>query len=279
MGLTTSTPAPQQGRQVVESKMHSACKTGVLNLSSMKLTVKSKVWKQFLDPTALLNMKLKSLDLSMNELITTPIELIQLHELKTLILTNCLLNELDLGHFPQLNKLIINSNLLTENNILSLPASLACCNISNNRLVNIPLAFFGLVTLVELDLSSNRLTDVHGIGHLQYIVLLNLDDNLITTISSDIGLLTKLKCLSLQRNKLRAVNNNTHNKELEPTFPSSLFVNTSVETIMLQGNDELSSRFVLSLDGIDSFLERRKKLKDKNFQGGAIVDFSLFGLD
>jgi hypothetical protein len=35
---------------------------------------------------------------------------------------------------------------------------------------------------------------------------------------------------------------------------------------------------LLSFEGVDEFLSRRQKLKQKNMQGGGMNDFSVFGL-
>ena len=55
---------------------------------------------------------------------------------------------------------------------------------------------------------------------------------------------------------------------------------TSVDTIDLSGNmGTLTKADAMSFEGADVFIQRRKKAKDKSFQGGAMTDFQIFGLD
>ena len=41
----------------------------------------------------------------------------------------------------------------------------------------------------------------------------------------------------------------------------------------------LTNKVLLAFDGVDDFLARRQRLKQKNLQGGAMNDFSVFGLE
>jgi hypothetical protein len=47
-----------------------------------------------------------------------------------------------------------------------------------------------------------------------------------------------------------------------------LFTNTNLDDLNLEGNTKLTKAHVLSMNGIDAFMERRRKSKDKNFKGG-----------
>ena len=56
-----------------------------------------------------------------------------------------------------------------------------------------------------------------------------------------------------------------------------MFTNTQLDEILLSGNLMLSKKMLLRFDGIDSFVERRKKSKDRNLAGGVVDDLSIFG--
>jgi Leucine-rich repeat (LRR) protein len=95
---------------------------------------------------------------------------------------------------------------------------------------------------------------------------LNLDNNTIVSLPNEAGQLRKLKVLSLRNNYIHIVKNNPQ------PIPSSVFVNTLLIDLNLHGNNELSSTELISFNGFDVFLERRKKVKTKNLYGGAISD-------
>ena len=44
------------------------------------------------------------------------------------------------------------------------------------------------------------------------------------------------------------------------------------------GNNQLSNHDITLFDGVDAYLQRKRELKDKSLSGGALVDYSVFGL-
>jgi hypothetical protein len=136
-----------------------------------------------------------------------------------------------------------------------------------------PLA--SLVAVAELDLSSNRLESLTGIGGMTGLVSLTLDGNCLCELPEEAGRLLKLRQISLKNNRF-SKKAFSHDGQ---SIPASFFVQTLVDTIDLGGNPGLTKALVLDFDGVQSFVERRKKAKDKSLQGGALTDFNLFGLD
>lgn len=57
-----------------------------------------------------------------------------------------------------------------------------------------------------------------------------------------------------------------------------LFADSSVETLELAGNI-LDKSELVQMEGVEAFLSRREKIKNKNLQGGALLTLSVCGLD
>ena len=66
-------------------------------------------------------------------------------------------------------------------------------------------------------------------------------------------------------------------REGEQSIPKAIFEETSLNRIDLSGNQMISKSIVMGFEGIDDFIERRKKTLDRNLAGGAVVDNTLFG--
>jgi hypothetical protein len=272
MGNKTSSDGTLQGKKVLESKLNMAKKTGVLNVSEQGLKYKSKFWLNFENPEF---AELKSLDLSRNELETLPIQICNLSKVKILMIANCQLIEiLDLTNLSQLTELQAAHNLLENGKIMGLPPCLSRCDLSFNRYFIFPCELTGLSNLKELNLSNNALELLDGIGVLVTLTHLYLDHNRLREVPIEIENLSQLKLLSLKFNLL-----SKHAATREgQSLPSGLFTSTSLNRLELEGNTSISKSEVLDFDGIDDFLERRKKVKDKHVQGGALGDLSLFGI-
>ena len=55
-------------------------------------------------------------------------------------------------------------------------------------------------------------------------------------------------------------------------------MDTLLIDLNLHGNNKLTSTELNEFEGFDVFLMRRKKVKDKNLHGGALVNMSVCGL-
>lgn len=241
-----------------------------MNLADQDLKPTATIWSQLNSPA--LVSKLRTLDISGNVLKAIPVEVYQLVNLKTLIVSKCSVqNTYDLTALTKLSYLKLDKNDLEHDKLAPLPQSLTKFNIEANHLTHLPPSMLSAFKLITLELSSNRIVSLEGIGELVNLLDLYLDDNMITSLPEEISLLVKLKKLSLKRNKLTIVPNKPQ------VIPASFLINSTLDNIDLDGNP-LNKADVLQLEGMDQFLERRKALKDKNMNGGALQDYSLFGL-
>ena len=111
-------------------------------------------------------------------------------------------------------------------------------NLSNNSLVSIPVELCtNLISLAELI----------------------LDDNQLTSLPDECGKLKKLKVLSLSNNCLSG-------SGAPQSIPASVFADTPVIDLNLSGN-KITSSELNEFEGFDKFLERRKKVKNKDLAG------------
>jgi Leucine-rich repeat (LRR) protein len=266
---SSSTPA-----SVIDAKLETSSKTGVLNLKSQDIKSNSKVWNAIANPD--LALKIKTLDLSDNPLKSLPQHISVLDNLKTLIVSKCNLQRTpNLSVLVELKRLDLDGNDLEEETIGPLPDRLLKLTLNTNHLVKFPELLTTLVFLQELDLSCNRLDDIECVGRLTALVVLNLDENNLVDLPESLGNLSKLKKITVKKNLLIPKSPT----RCTQSIPRSLFTETAVETIELNGNEYLKKTDILSFEGIDVFLERRRLSKEKSIQGGAMTDFSLFGID
>ena len=220
------------------------------------------------------------LDVSDNELKSIPPEIVQMLALKTLILSRCSLQRtIGLSNLPALTKLELDGNDLEGDRLRSLPISLTKLSLSHNHFQEIPQVLHTLINIVELDLSFNRLTTTAGLGFLVKVVVLILDNNELLELTEDVSNCRVLKLLSLKHNHFQVKSLTNSTNSTKNSIPASLFINTVVERIDLEGNKALCTEDVMHFEGVDVFLERRKVAKDKVLLTGALSSTSLFGLE
>ncbi len=271
MGISSSSQNVPKGKALVASKLSIAEKTGSLNLSDSDIKATSKTWGNL--PV----QKLKTLDMSGNNVKTLPPEIAQMAQLKILHASRCHLNRVfDINTLPKLTTLNLSINELNETSLvpMGLPPQLRSLNLSENHFTMIPdSCLAGVLNLTELNLSFNQLESIHGLGVLVSLIELKLDNNNITEISADLSLCQKLKHISVSNNKISGKNSIG-----EQSIPSGIFIDTQLDELILNGNSMLSKKMIYDFEGIDIFIERRRKSKDRNIIGGAAADdLDIFG--
>lgn len=222
-----------------------------------------------------LHLKMKTLDISGNAVKGLPVELYSMINLKTLHATRCNIQRVsDLSALDKLNLLDLDKNDLEIDVLGHLPVSLLRLNLSNNHFSGLPPSIINLLNLTELNLSGNRIESIEGIGALSSLIIIILDNNQLMEIPMDASNLTKLRQISLKNNRFKK-------KSIAglQSIPALFFTLTNVDNIDLSGNSELLKADLMGFDGVETFIERRKKTKDKSLQGGAITSLDLFGLD
>lgn len=130
-----------------------------------------------------------------------------------------------------------------------------------------------LINLTVLNISNNRLTDIHGVGALLSLCELILDHNDLLEVPEELAVCKKLHTLSIQHNQFAS-----QSISGVQSIPSIVFVATELKSLQSAGNP-VTQREILAFEGIESVLERRRMNKDKLLQGGALSDGSLFGLE
>lgn len=239
----------------------------------MNLDLASSIWQYLAD--SLLVEKVKVVDISSNKLVSVPLEIVHFYKLKTFIASDLgLVCTPDLSSLEFLSTISFKCNSLEVDSLNALPISLQKLDLSVNRFSGFPSAIANLVNLVDLNLSNNKLETTYGLGVLVSMVELVVDDNLIVELSNDLGNLIKLKKLSLKRNHLQKRGTSFEGQSI----PASLLKNTSLEILSLDGNP-INQVDIMNFEGIAEFMNRRKKGIDKNIQGGALIDFTVFGLN
>ncbi len=274
IGNTSSAAvSPNRGKKVISAKFRTAEKTGVLNLVDQDIKSSSGIWSKLLEPEIV--QKLRSVDISSNQLKVLPLELYSLINLKTLICNNCNLQSTqDMTTLVRLTTLKLQNNDLEEHTLGPLSQTITHLYLSFNHFKEPPRNIFILPSIIHLDLSGNRLISLEGLEVMVTLVEVNLDDNLLQELPSRLALLVNLKFLSLKMNQIRFNSPVTQNQSI----PKAIFEETQLDKIELKGNP-ITNREVMNFEGIQSFLERRKLLKERSFQGGGLLDHSLFGLD
>lgn len=293
MGTTASKPKNKTGKAVVQQKVETATKTGILSLREHKLV-------QVPDKVASL-VNIRTLDLSKNKL--THLSGIQtLSKLKTL---KCDENELRsqslsvVSNLKNLQVLSLNKNKLGRAQLDSspsksassthkkrsgstkfppLPLGLKQLNLNSNFFTSVPSQVFSLAKLDKLDLSQNDLVAIpSSIAKLKLLTNLNLDNNNIVSLPEEVGEMKMLKSLSLQNNQIQVHTTRFSEQNPQP-LPASLFTSTAIIDLNLTGNAMTNSQ-LNEFEGFPDFLERRQAVKSKNIYGGAMTDLSVCGLE
>lgn len=149
------------------------------------------------------------LDLSGQGLVALPPELLQLRQLRLLLLNDNALTELpaDLGLLSRLSELELNQNAFAvfPRTILDL-AALNELELSGNRLSELPPDLDRLAQLTELELIGNQLADLPAaVARLPHLEELKLDRNRLTALSPAVFAIPTLLELTVSDNRLTAL--------------------------------------------------------------------------
>ncbi|XP_011867263.1 PREDICTED: leucine-rich repeat-containing protein 47-like [Vollenhovia emeryi] len=149
---------------------------------------------------------LATLVLHSNEIAELPRAIAKLAKLKVL---DCSRNRLaslpeELGGHPQLCTMNLASNLLRDVPSFGSCTKLTILDLSNNRLETFPdICHAELAHLSEVHFNGNRIAEIPvAINRLQGLKVLNLADNLISVVPSELADCSKLKEVYLKGNKL-----------------------------------------------------------------------------
>lgn len=266
-------PKNKTGKAVLKQKLENATKTGVLSLQQHKLDG---------IPTQVFSLtNLRTLDISHNNLKKLSSDLASLTNLKIFKCNGNKLVRGSLDSLPALEKLqVLNAgdnrlgrplaapsgknqdgSAATTPLPAVLPVSLKEVYLDSNYLEHVPLQLCSLAKLQILNVSKNNLVSIpiELCTSLKNIVELILDDNQLTSLPNEFGQLKKLKALSLKNNCLSG-------SDTPQSIPSSVFADTPVIDLNLSGN-KITSAELNEFNGFDQFLERRKKVKNKDLAG------------
>jgi Leucine-rich repeat (LRR) protein len=237
---------------------------------------------------------MKTLDLSKNALHMLSPKISLLVDLKSLNLDQ---NQLPSGslmsvaNLSKLQSLSVGGNRLGRHEAsetlvadgafpVNLPPGLKHLKVDSNFLSSVPRPILAatLTKLEKLDLSGNHLATIPAeICNLVSLGELNLDNNVIVSLPEEIGLLKKLKGLSLKGNRISVDSTNWSERNPQP-LPKSLFADTPLIDLNLHGNPMTSTQ-LNSMEGYDTFLERRQKVKTSTLLGGGLTNMDVCGLE
>ncbi|CAG9772477.1 unnamed protein product [Ceutorhynchus assimilis] len=237
------------GNSGLRQHIETAQKTGVLKVSPGKLNQFPPGFKQ-------LEGCLRTLDLSDNKFVVLPPEISRFMQLRHLNLSKNKLNKLpdSIGALTKLET--FNSS---DNNLTCLPRTfsnlihLKQVILSGNQIKEFPNVFGGLKHLDVLDLSNNAIETIPSDVSTLYIIELNLNQNEISHVSSEIANCARLKTLRLEENCL------TLN-----AIPPKLLLESKISNLTLEGN-LFEMKELAHIEGYDAYMERFTAVKKKLF--------------
>lgn len=146
---------------------------------------------------------------------------------------------------------------LTENLLATLPSTILKLKnlkkiyLSKNKFISIPNELFQLKLLDHLDLSSNRITAIEDSVITFDCIEINLNENQIKFISSNISKCQRLKVLRLEQNLL----------ELK-SIPTCVLLDSNISLLALDGNLFTQKQFQ-EIEGYEKYMERYTATKRK----------------
>lgn len=237
------------GNSGLKQHIETAQKTGVLKLSQGKLNEFPPGFKQ-------LESSLRTLDISDNKFVILPNEISRFMQLRHLNLSKNKLAKIPdcIGALTKLET--FNGS---HNNLSSLPRTfsnlihLKQVNLSDNHIKDFPLMFSGLKHLDVLDLSRNEIVTVPSEVSGLNVTELNLNQNQISHISSQIADCPRLKTLRLEENCLQLA-----------AIPTRILTESKVSNLAIDGN-LFEAKELSDLQGYEAYMDRFTAVKKKLF--------------
>ncbi|KAA0186986.1 hypothetical protein HAZT_HAZT003028 [Hyalella azteca] len=192
----------------------------------------------------------EKLFLNHNIILSVPYEIVFFHKLKSLDLSNNNLSHINdfILHLPELQSLHLKNNNLDSYGLpkeLAVLSKLREINLSGNQLTTVPPQLFEVSSLKYLYLGNNNISEVQPeIKALQNLQVLHLGSNNLTMVPEELGALSSLCALVLCNNKLRrlpqAISRLTSLRSL--LLHNNNLCCLPVEIVKLRGLNELSLR-------------------------------------
>lgn len=219
-----------------------------------------------------------TLNLSNFGLTGIPSVIAKMDWLHSMILTNNQISDISLlKALPKLESLYLSSNQIRDIDVLGLFAGLKFLDLNNNAVADISpikdlrLSYLYLhqnniesiadlsalsETLLELDLSTNRISKIEGLEKLKHLSILNLSENKITKITGLTGL-KELKELMLVQNLVEKIEGleTLENLELFDVFRNKISVIEGLDKNIHLKTLGLSSNSITELTNIDHLTE------------------------
>ncbi|XP_060526413.1 leucine-rich repeat-containing protein 57 [Cylas formicarius] len=237
------------GNSGLKQHIETAQKTGVLKLSQGKLNEFPQGMKQ-------LEGCLRTLDISDNKFVVLPNEISRFMQLRHLNLSKNKLAKIPdcIGALTKLETFNAGNNNLsflprTFSNLINLKQVI----LNSNHLKEFPLVFCGLKHLDILDLSQNELVAVPAEVSTLNVTELNLNQNQISVLSSEISLCPRLKILRLEENCLQLA-------AIHPRILSE----SKIANLVLDGN-LFEIKQLANIEGYDAYMDRFTAIKKKMF--------------
>nr|CCA14352.1 conserved hypothetical protein [Albugo laibachii Nc14] len=261
---------PRSNKSVEEKKINSAQTTGVLALADSKL----KEIPTTIITNVELQVRLRSLDLSRNQITCVPAEIItaRLSNLKNLKLqSNALCSLPDLSQLIALTKLVLDNNELVEITA-PLPPNLIKLSLRSNQLRSITARITGCTLLKNLELEENQISCIPPhFANLKDLEMICIDNNRLTELPKVLAECSRLRIVSVRQNKIVGTRQ-------PQAIAVQILAQSNIDILNLDGNP-IKKLELETMNGISQFMERRKRLKNKGIGAGLSADTSLCGLD
>lgn len=225
--------------------IETAKKTKVCQLCKLKLVALPEELKDLTE--------LRNLDISENKIEIVPPWINNLKNLRGLVIShNKIVSLPEIGELRKLETLVANDNVMTH-----LPAtfahlvSLKDVNLSSNRLRTFPVQLCKLRSLNVIDLSGNRITELpEEIADLQAVEL-NLNQNQVSNLPEGVARCSRLKVLRLEENCLQIT-----------AFSPRIMKDSQISLFAIEGN-VFDMKAFHNLEGYEQYMERFTATKKK----------------